>query len=310
LFVLILTGCSLGILPDAEEKEIILGSGSISGVYFPAGRGICHAINQNGSLEHCSVKSTKGSVDNIHGLVSGKFDIAIVQADVLWKAERGQPPFQKTHSEIRVLLPLYPEMITLVAREDSEISVLPEIRGKNVDIGPAGSGTERSVVELLRFCNIPEPSKKNEDLGKKTSALSLFQKGELSGFFQVVGHPSADTEAALKSQKSRIIPLTGTCIDTLLEKNPFLIKTEIPTEIYDGISDGIPTYGVQALLVTTNKMSESAVHEILEEFFVRLENFKKLHKAFGKLTPRNMIPGENMHLHEGAKRFYREKAWL
>lgn len=52
----------------AEQQFISIGTGGVTGVYYPTGGAICRMVNKN-RKEHgirCSVESTGGSVYNIN----------------------------------------------------------------------------------------------------------------------------------------------------------------------------------------------------------------------------------------------------
>ena len=65
---------SLGSAPvQAQQKFITIGTGGVTGVYYPTGGAICRLVNK-GRKEHgirCSVESTGGSVYNINTIKAG-----------------------------------------------------------------------------------------------------------------------------------------------------------------------------------------------------------------------------------------------
>ncbi|MEK9721190.1 MAG: TAXI family TRAP transporter solute-binding subunit, partial [Quisquiliibacterium sp.] len=70
-------------------------------------------------------------------------------------------------------------------------------------------------------------------------------------------------------------------------------------------------YGVLATFVTSAKTSEATVYQLVKAVFENFDDFKKLHPAFAKLDPKNMIKdGLSAPLHSGAVKYYKEKGWM
>ena len=67
----------------AQERFISIGTGGITGVYYPTGGAICRLVNKDRE-EHgirCSAESTGGSIYNLNTLRAGELDFGIVQSD-------------------------------------------------------------------------------------------------------------------------------------------------------------------------------------------------------------------------------------
>ena len=68
----------------AEQKFITIGTGGVTGVYYPTGGAICRLVNKD-RKDHgirCSVESTGGSVYNTRTIRQGELDFGVVQSDV------------------------------------------------------------------------------------------------------------------------------------------------------------------------------------------------------------------------------------
>ena len=68
-----------------EQSFITIGTGGVTGVYYPTGGAICRLVNQ-GRAEHgirCSVESTGGSPYNLNSLRSGELEVGIARSPSL-----------------------------------------------------------------------------------------------------------------------------------------------------------------------------------------------------------------------------------
>jgi hypothetical protein len=107
------------------------------------------------------------------------------------------------------------------------------------------------------------------------------------------------------------VPLTGPAVDKLVAGAPFYAKVNIPGGLYAGHPNPTPTYGVLATFVTSAKVPEATVYELVKAVFENFDEFKKLHPAFGALDPKDMIKnGNSAPLHPGAVKYYKEKGWM
>ena len=68
---------------DAKTRFATIGTGGITGVYYPTGGAISKMINKKRKIYgvRCTVESTAGSVFNVNAVMSGDLDFGIVQSD-------------------------------------------------------------------------------------------------------------------------------------------------------------------------------------------------------------------------------------
>jgi len=81
--------------------------------------------------------------------------------------------------------------------------------------------------------------------------------------------------------------------------------------MYPGQDKAVPTWGVRATLVTSTKVPEDVVYNLVKSVFDNFDAFKKLHPAFGHLTEKEMISASlSAPLHPGAVKYYKERGWM
>jgi uncharacterized protein len=109
-----------------EQTFISIGTGGVTGVYYPAGGAICRLVNR-GRAAHgirCGVESTGGSVFNLNALRSGELEFGVAQSDWQFHAYNGTSQFEEqgAFEELRAVFSLHPEPFTVVARADAGIT--------------------------------------------------------------------------------------------------------------------------------------------------------------------------------------------
>ena len=134
-----------------HAAEILIGSGSKSGVYFQAGRALCRIISKSSRSGDCEVLETAGSVFNLDNVQNGALEFGLVQSDVQHYAVTHTGPYAFVDvptDQIRSIFSLYSEPFTLIARKSSRIKSLEDLAGRRVNIGNPGSG-HRALMEVV-----------------------------------------------------------------------------------------------------------------------------------------------------------------
>ena len=77
--------------------------------------------------------------------------------------------------------------------------------------------------------------------------------------------------------------------------------------MYRGTDTDTMTFGVGATFVSSTKVPEKVIYEIVKAVFENFDSFKKLHPAFGNLKKEEMVKdGLSAPLHAGAAKYYKE----
>jgi TRAP transporter TAXI family solute receptor len=313
LAVLAGAGLLAGDLASAQEQKFItIGTGGVTGVYYPAGGAICRLVNA-GRKEHgirCSVESTGGSVYNVNTIRQGELDFGVVQSDVQYNALKGQGQEfegQGAFDDLRAVFALHPEPFTVVARADSGIESFDDLKGKRVNVGNPGSG-QRSTMEVLMRAK----GWTMDDFALASELKSAEQSQALSdnnvdAIVFTVGHPNGSIQEAMTTTDARLVPVTGAEVDKLVADNPYYSKATIPGGMYRGNPDDVETFGVRATIITSAEVPDEVVYEVTKAVFENFDDFKQLHPAFANLQKEEMVTQAlSAPLHPGAEKYYKE----
>ena len=302
-----------------QQRFISIGTGGVTGVYYPTGGAICRLVNKYRKETgiRCSAESTGGSIYNINTIRAGELEFGVAQSDWQYHAYNGTSKFkdQGPFKDLRAVFSVHPEPVTILARDDSGINNITDLKGKRVNIGNPGSGT-RGTWEVIE-----------EAMGWKRSDLKLAAElksaetgqalcdNKIDAYFWLVGHPSALTQETLASCASHLVPTEAPQIAKLVEERPYYAWATIPAGTYKYL-DGSPnpdikTFGVRATFVTSAKVPEDVVYLVVKAVFDNFDQFRALHPAFKNLKPEEMIKaGLSAPLHPGAVKYYKERGWM
>lgn len=294
-----------------EPQFVTIGTGGVSGVYYPAGGSICRLVNKDRKFHglRCTAESTGGSTYNIHALRSGIIDLGVAQSDVQSSAFHGKGQFQKegAFTELRSIFSLHPELFTVVVRPGSGIEHFDDLKGKRVNIGNPGSG-QRLTMEALMAARGWDHKVFSEVFELKSARQSsALCSNRFDAMVFTVGHPSDSIKQATTSCDSQLVEVNGPFVDKLIAENSFYHSARIPGAMYQGNLKDTSSFGVSATLVTTAKVSDDVVYLLVKSIFENLDSFKALHPALAPLNKQQMISkGLTAPLHPGAIRYYKE----
>ncbi|MFT6676040.1 MAG: TRAP transporter TAXI family solute receptor [Sulfitobacter sp.] len=313
-FKLSIAAFAMGALmaPAAFAEEFItIGTGGVTGVYYPTGGAICRLVNK-GRKEHgirCSVESTGGSVYNINTIREGELEFGVAQSDWQYHAYNGTSKFSDAgpFEGLRAVFSVHPEPFTVVARADAGVKTFDDLKGKRVNIGNPGSG-QRGTMEIL----LEAKGWTTDDFALATELKAAEQSAalcdnQIDAMVYTVGHPSGSIQEATTACDSVLVSVSGPEVDKLIADNSFYRSAIIPGGMYRGNDEDTATFGVGATFVTSTDVSDEAVYAVVKSVMENIDDFKKLHPAFANLDPKEMATaGLSAPLHPGAMKYYKE----
>ncbi len=297
----------------AEQRFISIGTGGVTGVYYPTGGAICRRVNKDRKKHgiRCSAESTGGSIYNINTIRAGELEFGVAQSDWQYHAYNGTSKFadKGKFTKLRAVFSVHPEPVTVIARDDSEIVNITDAKGKRVNIGNPGSGTRGTwdVMEAALGWSRGDLRLAAEMKSAETGQALCDNK--IDAYFWLVGHPSALTQETLSSCAAHLVNVTGPAIDKLVKDNTYYRYATIPAGMYNNKSD-IKSFGVGATFVSSTDVPDIVVYTVVKAVFDDFASFKKLHPAFANLKESEMISDSlSAPLHPGALKYYKERGW-
>lgn len=308
---LIAAGLSFSSNPVSADTFVTIGTGGVTGVYYPTGGAICRLVNKDRKMHgiRCSVESTGGSVYNLNTIRAGELDMGVVQSDWQYHAYHGTSKFaaQGPNKKLRAVFSVHPEPFTVVARKDAGIRNFTDLKGKRVNIGNPGSG-QRATMDVVLSA-----------MGWSTSAFSLASElkpaeqsaalcdNKIDAMIYTVGHPSGSIKEATTSCDSVLVNVTGSAINKLVADNDYYRIATIPGGMYRGNPGDTMTFGVGATFVSSTDTATDTIYQVVKAVFENFDTFKKFHPAFGVLKKEEMVKdGLSAPLHPGALKYYKE----
>ena len=297
-------------LPSQALEFVTIGTGGVTGVYYPTGGAICRLVNKDRKQHgmRCSVESTGGSVYNLNSIREGELDMGVAQSDWQHHAYHGTSRFAgKPNKDLRAVFSVHAEPFTVVARRDSGIKQFSDLKGKRVNIGNPGSG-QRGTMEVLM--NALGWDKKDFKLASELKSAEQSQAlcdNKVDAIVFTVGHPNGSIKEATTSCDTVIVPVTGPEVEKLVADNDYYRVASIPGGMYQGNPNDVQTFGVGATFVSSTNTAPKVIYTVVKAVFDNLDKFRRFHPAFAHLQKAQMITdGLSAPLHDGAIKYYKE----
>ncbi len=292
---------------SAKETFVSLGTGEMDGLYYPVGKAICRVAGPDlRAMDiRCSPETTPGSVYNVDAVQSGELELGLAQTDVERAAYQGYGPWQgRPVSDLRSVLALHSELVTIIARADAHIHAISDLAGKRVNVGSYGTGTRATWESMAMELGREKMPAHLMELRAEEAKSALCDR-DIDASLLIVGHPSPSVRQQLTACPSNFVAIDGAFADSVLKTHPFFVRGSIPAELY-GMSHDVPTVGSRATLVTSAAMDGRIIAAIARTILVHVSELRTLQPALAMLTAEKMVQPLPAPLHPAAAQVYKE----
>lgn len=249
--------------------------------------------------------ATEGSVENIRLLLDGKADLALVQSDVAATAAAGELSVVSGEpiDDLRALASLFPEPVHVIARPETDIASIADLRGRHVDLGLPESGSTRTTVAVLRAHGITPA-----DMGEVAAlglagAVGELRSGRLDAAVGVISAPARALQRLAAGPGMRLIPLQPDAIESLTGGDNGLIRLALPIGTYPGQREDVQTVAVTALLVARADTPDAVVETVLRTIYQHVDFFAAGSAAGAQISRARGLDGLTIPVHPAARAY-------
>ncbi len=309
IMVLFLIG--KGFAAHSSDKFIVLGTAYESGTYYPVGRALCSRVNEFHDITNirCHSYATGGSLYNIEALASGELDMGITQANLAYDAFLGVKQFsgRRPLKELRKILDLYDQPLTVSVRKGSKIKSFKDFQGKIINIGNVGSGKRTLGDKMLRLMGVERSYFRAVTEYSTAMQIEQFCRGTIDIMIESVGIPTP-LYKKVESCGGIFLDLPQEIIAGFEKISPFFYAYRIPKGINNNNARSVKTIGMRVTLISRSSISNDTIASMVQNLIGQPGIFKKLHPALS-LSPVDRMQNEEnkLPLHDGVKRFFAGK---
>ena len=296
--------------PTPAQQFVNVLTGGTSGVYYPLGVALSTNIGKALPNVKTSVQSTKASLENLNLLQNGRGEIAFTLGDSLSDAWKGneEAGFKAPLNKLRGIAAIYPNYVQIVARADSGIKTLADLKGKRISVGAPRSGTELNARTIFQAASISYKDFAKVEYLPFGESVELMKNRQLDVTLQSAGLGVASLRDLATSVDIVVVPIPA---DVVKKTNdPAYIATSIPANTYKGQAADVASAAIQNFLVTHEGVPADVVYGMTKALWTGLDNLVAAHSAAKAIDPKRALEGMPVPLHPGAEKYYRESGIL
>jgi len=306
ILVLVWSGVAVCAPVAAADQFINVLTGGTSGVYYPLGVAFANIIGKAVPAAKTSAQATKASVENLNLIEAGRGEVAFTLGDSLSDAWKGneEAGFKAPLKKLRGIAAIYPNYIQIVARADSGIKSLADLKGKKISVGAPKSGTELNARAILAAAGLSYKDFSKVEYLSFGESVELMKNRQLDVTLQSAGLGVASLKDLATSMDIVVVAIPPDIVKKV--NDPAYIAATIPANTYTGQTNPVPGVAVQNYLVTRDDLSADVVYAITKALWTNLDQLANAHVAAKAIKLQNALEGMPVPLHPGAEKYYRE----
>ncbi len=304
---------------DKKHALVQFTSGSPTGGWFPVASAMAELTNGLYDGHPISVVTGAGGVGNPKRVVSGESDIGVSYGPFLKLATQGNNELYKQPApQLRAIAGMTANKLHIVMDPSGDVANLGAIKAAKpemrVGTGPVGSTELFTLSEVFKEYGLSFDDFKSwggrvdrlNTSGRKDAWKN--RQADLVNFF--INDPAASVIELMSGRSgSKLLNIEERVRDSLVS-NWGMIKFSIPANSYPNQPADVETVGMPYVYFATTNLSDELVYDLTKTIAENQERLAATHSSFKTWKPENMPKGLGIELHDGAKRYYKERGWL
>lgn len=293
--------------PQETQTNLVLGTVFSGGSWDLVGRALANEYTERLPNIRVEARTAEDLWLQTDLVQNGESDLAIDDVETAYVAystgTKGDPT---PHHDLRAISVLFSTAVQIVARPDSGIARVADMRGKRVGAGVKDGPTERAARLILESHGVPVSE---VQLVVQAGTSDAFKRGELDATFIYAPFQNPLIAEMSGDQGVRLIPIERRALGAIQERHHFLKSTLIPGGTYQNQDDDVLTVGMDVLLICRRQLADSLVYDLSRVLFESVPELRLAHASAGGINP-DRGPTAAIPLHPGAARYYREREIL
>jgi len=296
----VLLGCG-GEGGAGRQEFLSLGTAGTGGIYYPLGGAITSLLSMEDAGRQYTAEVTGGSVENVNRLREGQIDLGFALAVTIHEAFHGGEDYDEPFESLRVVAPLYPNMVHVLVPRGSTANSLADLAGGRISVGSAGSGTEEVARQLLGVYGMDYGDVDARFLTFSESAASLRDEA-IDAAIISVGFPAAAVLEATTTGGARLLSFEMDRVEALQERYPYYAPGTIPVGAYPGIESDVVTVGMMNWIVAREGLDEEVVTMLLDILKEQKPSLEQVHEMARQIETSALLDSP-IPLHPAAERW-------
>jgi len=306
------TGCR-----SVPTEKITLAGGSLGGGWSAISEGVANTLRRE--MPGTSITHEIGLDGANAALVdSGRVQLGMLHSAAGRLGLAGQAPYDRKLDNIRAIARVYSDSaFHFLVHTRTGLTSIEEIKAKKYPLRLSVI-YRGSLMEIANKTTLEAYGITYEDIeswGGKVyfralaPSLELLQDGRLDAMGLSVQFPETNINEASILQDFRLLPISEEAIAYVNAKLG-TYRSVIPAGAYRFAKQDTPTFSDVCVLIAYAGMEDQRAYDIARALFRNLDYLHTVHRALAQLTPADLPHVNQLPLHAGAARFYREAGVL
>jgi TRAP transporter TAXI family solute receptor len=284
---------------------LTIATASPGGTYHLYGEGLARFLTRKLGLP-VTTRETEGPVENIKLLEAGEVQLAFVTLGIAQQGWSGAGDWTggRQFRGARALFPMYDTPFQFVVMSDTNIQSVADLAGKQVGIGPQGGTGGVYTPPLFRAIKTAP----NFVTGSWSDLAAQLGARKLDALVVVAGVPVPEVMELEKKGNSRNLTLTPGQMVAVRLALPEIAPSTIAAGTYPSLRRNYQTVGMYNFAVARTDLPDDLVSAILDAVFDHPDEMMQIHPAAAETVPTNFTRNTILPFHDGATRWYNNKA--
>lgn len=299
-----------------SHEAVDFATASPSGTWYPVAATLSEMTNEAFEGQPISVVPAGGGVSNPLSVGTGQAGFGISYAPFLKLAqEGGNDMYAEGFPKLRAIAGMTWNALHIITADDIDFpAALAAGDPLVIGTGATGSTEQFTMDEVLKAYDTTREGV--TEAGGRVELLNT--SGRSDGWsnrqFDVVNFfismpASAVTSLMTTRSDSRILDIEENVAQQMID-DWGMGPITIPAGTYPNQDEDALTVGMPYVAFTTADMDEEIVYQMAKAAAEGQERLANTQSTFASWDPSKMMDGLGIELHEGAKRYYRERGWI
>jgi TRAP transporter TAXI family solute receptor len=258
-----------------------IGTAERDSTFLSQGQALKIVLDRNPALAPVDVStSAHASVENANRLQAGDIDFGFMASNWIGRAKNGEAPFAQK-IDLRMVAPMNAGPLFFIARADSELRTVRDLRGRRLVVGPEKSGMAQHARVILGTLSLTFDDVTPLYLDFAAGADALV-RGDTDAQLQCP-IPNKVMTALAERVLIRVLPYAAADLDTVLRAVPFYRRTVMRQGAIRGLDTDVAQAAVVNVLVSHANVADNKVSEVASAIFAARGELPQLNPLFDGL---------------------------
>ncbi len=299
--------------PAVAATQYVIGTNPVGSVYYTVGTNLAKLISDKLDIRS-TVQPYSGSSIYLPLVNQGQLALGVSSALDGGLAFNGKADFRKLgqQKDLRTLVHLWNLSYTYVARANSGMQTIADLKGKKVAVGISSNVSLGLADEAYLKAGGVDPEKdiKAVTIGGLDDGFNKLQNGSIDATVSALGIPLMEQAHNAIPGGVTILDLTGPDANSAFldqQMSGLYLMPQAMDERYPYVKKDLNITGFDVFLVGSSHLAENDVYDIVKAIHTNWPQLQKDNPALRKISQNDLSsPSNTIPYADGAIRFFKE----